>query len=143
MDKLSWKWQKGAPTTIAEFGTPTAGDDYALCIFNDSAAPSQLLLSARAPAGSNWQPTGTGFRYSGGSSRVPDGLSSLTLKTGSTGNAKLSVKGVGDLLPLPAAATPWSLPLLVQLQSDAGTCWEARFSTAAKNDGVQFKAKSD
>ena len=74
---------------------------------------------------------------------MPDGLRSVTLAAGLDGKAKVSVKGTGDLLPLPTTATPLLLPLRVQLLSDAGPCWEATFSTATSNDGTTFKAKSN
>jgi hypothetical protein len=83
-----------------------------------------------------------GFRYRSPSG-MPDGLRSVTLAPGLDGKAKVTVKGAGDLLPLPATATPLGLPVRVQLQSDAGTCWATTFSAAASNDGTKFKAKSD
>jgi cysteine-rich repeat protein len=139
-DKLAWKWSKGAATSIEELGDPTADNGYTLCVFGVSPAASPLSL--RAPAGSDWTPRKQGFRYRSRTG-MPDGLRSVTLAPGIDGKAKVLVKGAGDLLPLPATATPLSLPVRVQLQSDAGTCWEATFSTAASNDGTKFKAKSD
>jgi cysteine-rich repeat protein len=140
-DRLGWKWNKGAATTIEEFGDPTAGNGYTLCVFDGSpAAPPPLSL--RIPAGSEWTPSRKGFHYRSRSG-APHGLRSVTLTAGIDGKAKVSVKGAGELLPLPTTATPLGLPVRVQLQSDAGTCWAATFSTAKSNDGTTCKAKSD
>ena len=141
-DKLTWTWTKGAATTIADLGDPTADDAYALCVFDASnpALPDQLLFSTEAPAGSGWKANGKGFRYRSRSG-APEGVTSVALAAGLDGKAKASVKGSGELLPLPATATPLPLPLLVQLQNDAGTCWEVTFATPASNDGTTFKAK--
>jgi cysteine-rich repeat protein len=143
-DRLSWKWNKGAATTIDELGDPAAGSNgYTLCVFDVSPAgsPGPLLL-AQAPAGGGWTPNPKGFHYRS-LNGAPNGLRSVTLAAGTDGKAKVRVNGEGDLLPLPASAAPLPLPLLVQLHSDAGGCWEATFSTATSNDGTTFRAKSN
>src|SRR5262249_53640999 len=63
--------------------------------------------------------------------------------SGGPGQAKMSVTGKGDPLLLPAAQTPLPLPLIVELQSETGACWEGSFSAPASNNGTKFKAKSD
>jgi hypothetical protein len=47
-DQVQFKWNKGAATGVAEFGSPTSTDDYALCVFNPSGS---LLMQLDAPAG--------------------------------------------------------------------------------------------
>lgn len=141
-DKLTWKWKKGEATTLADLGHPVASDDYALCVFDVSTATPGLLMSASAPAGTDWTPKATGFRYRS-RTLIPYGLKTVALAANVAGKAKMTVAGKGDLLPLPVSATPLRLPLLVQLQNDIGGCWEARFGTARSNDGVRFKATSD
>src|SRR6185369_13825857 len=32
-DKLTWKWLKGADTTLGELGSPTSTTDYTLCLY--------------------------------------------------------------------------------------------------------------
>jgi hypothetical protein len=141
-DTLAWKWTRGDATTPADLGDPTASDRYALCIFDASSASPTLLLTARALTSIGWTPTSTGFRYRSGD-REPDGVTAITLAAGASSKARMSVTGRGDLLPLPAPAGPLAVPLLVQLQNDAGGCWEAPFSVATRNDGTIFRASSD
>jgi hypothetical protein len=141
-DKLLWEWSKGEATTVAEFGQPAAGDDYALCVFDVSIPIPGFVLAARAPAGTDWRPGSNGFSYRS-RALTPDGLRSVTLKAGTTGTAKAIVKGQGDLLPLPGSAAPLPLPMLVQLQGDQGGCWEAHFESATANDGITFKAAGE
>ena len=73
----------------------------------------------------------------------PDGLQKITLKAGaSAGKGKISVKGKGTNLPLPAL--PLTTPVRVQLlHASSSTCWEASFSTSTRNDNELFKATSD
>jgi len=132
--------KKGFGTTLAELGRPDVGDDYTLCIFDGSSPAGALVLSARAPAGSDWRPTSKGFKFKS-TSLVPDGLQSAALTSGGSGKAKMLATGKGELLLLPAAETP--LPLIVQLQSETGACWETSFSAPASNNGTKFNAKSD
>src|SRR6185436_1376717 len=64
-DQLQWKYGSGAATTFAEFGNPTATEDYYLCIYNAGA----LVSSSRIPAGGDcsgkpcWKATGSGYQY--------------------------------------------------------------------------------
>ena len=141
-DRLKWTWKKGDATTLAELGRPDVDDGYALCVFDPSSPAGALVLSARAPAGAAWRAAGKGFKYKS-ASHLPDGLQALALTSGVAGKAKMSVKGAGDPLLLPAVPAPLPLPLVVQLQDDAGGCWEAAYSAASANDGTKFKAKSD
>jgi len=139
-DKLAWKWNG----FVDVFGMPTVDEGYALCVFDASsgALPYPLLMSARAPAGSDWKQVKRGFKYRSRSD-MPDGLAAVTLTTPSPhrGDRKISLKGKKDLLPLPSSETPLPLPLLVQLQTDSGRCFQAGFGTVDQNDGTKFKAK--
>jgi cysteine-rich repeat protein len=146
-DRLTWKWVRGAVTTIADFGDPLGGDDYTLCLYDES-APS-VLLRASAPAGGLcgskpcWRATKLGFKYID-RELTPDGLQKVDLRAGDfPGKAKILVAAKGDDLPMPALPLP--LPLRVQLHGANGQCWEARFSATGlkKNDGLTFKAKAD
>ena len=70
---------------------------------------------------------------------TPDGVTALTLGAGAQGKASIAAKGKGANLGLPFLPLP--LPLRVQLQSGSAACFEATFSTSARNDAKAFKAK--
>jgi hypothetical protein len=65
----------------------------------------------------------------------------MLLRSGSVGRAKLKAKGNGPTLV--TAPSSLALPVRVQLQNDAGFCWEAVYGTADVNAGGSFRAKSD
>src|SRR5262245_5901312 len=145
-DKLGWKWGKGEETLPADFGDPTTagtGTVYTLCIYDTNGGPPALVSQSIIPAGPPWEANGTKCKYKdkGGSNR---GITKGMLKAGDAGKAKIGVKGKGSLLdtpPLPFAQNPTGI---VQMSNDLGVCWESRFSPPVKkNDGEQFKAKSD
>jgi hypothetical protein len=146
-DALLWQWTKGAATTVADFGDPTDGDAYGLCVYD---VTNQLLFRAQAPAAGLcgtkpcWKRLGktpTGFSYQD-KDRTPQGLVAVSLKAGAMGKAKVVVKGKGTALPIPSLAG-LALPIRVQLErQNAAACWEATFSTAIKSDAGAFTAKS-
>ena len=143
-DQVSFKWNKGAATSTAEFGAPTTTDDYALCVFNPG-----LVLQLDAPAGGVcgtaqcWKTLSIkGYAYKDGL-RTPNGVDKVSLKAGLAAKAKVQLKGKGDNLP--TLPLPLALPATVQLQSENGTCWEGVFSATGLsiNDITQFKGKGD
>jgi YVTN family beta-propeller protein len=149
LDQVKWKWSSGQATTFAELGNPLATDDYALCVYD---ATSSLLFRMLAPAGGTcgtkpcWKqvgpPTlGQGYKYKDVDG-LPNDLDSMTLKSGLDGKAKVSLKGKGGNIPMPALGS-LALPLTAQLQSENGTCWEMTTTTPSSNTTALFKAKGD
>ena len=146
-DRFVWKWLKGAATTVADFGAPTAGDDYELCVYDGSGA---LVTSAGAPAAGLcagnpcWSSLGTnGFKYKD-KDLTPDGLLKVLLRSGDTGKAKVVAKGKGLNLDLPALPIDGAdFPLVVQMQGEQGECWSSSFDSGnvIRNDAGQLKAK--
>jgi cysteine-rich repeat protein len=143
-DVVTWKWTKGAATTLAELGDPVATTNYVACLYDGASA---LRMTLRMPAGGTcgsapcWKPKDAkGFTYSD-KERTPDGVKKLTLASGPAGKAKIALTAKGDAIPLPAPFG-FALPLRVQLQGN-GLCWEAIYSTAQQNSATQFKAVSD
>ena len=145
-DQVSFKWNKGVATGVAEFGSPTVtnGDDYALCVF----APG-LVMQLDAPAdgvcGTKqcWKALGIkGFLYKD-SQRTPNGVDKISLKAGLSAKAKVQLKGKGPNLP--ALPLPLTLPATVQLQSENGVCWEGVFTTNGLqfNNAAGFQGKAD
>jgi 6-phosphogluconolactonase (cycloisomerase 2 family) len=151
-DKVVWKFVRGPATTEGDFGDPAGTfNDYALCIYDGSATGA--FLEALMPTGGGcgrgndlggvpcWKAVpGKGFKYKRRDT-VPHGIVAAKLLAGAEGRTKLIVKGKKEVLPL-GSGTP-TLPVTVQLQNANGDCWEAVYSTARRDDGVIFKAKSD
>ena len=91
-----------------------------------------------------WKATATtGFKYAD-RDLTPDGLLGLTVRSGTPGHARITLKGKADHLampPLPLAQDP---RVTVQLVATTGACWESvHFAPAVKNDGAQFKDAGD
>jgi hypothetical protein len=143
-DKVQWTWNQGQATTAAELGDPVGSADYAFCVYDGPPATPRLLLSSVAPSGgtcedgsSCWIAKGTppgskGYVYKDRELLLPDGLKSVKLMPGIAGKAKAKAKGQGQLLALPSPMNV-TLPVVVQLQGEHGTCFETTY-TAAKVD---------
>ncbi len=152
-DQLQWKLNKGAATTLADFGDPVTSDGLSLCIFDRSQATPSLLFRATVAADGTcgtkpcWVGKGKNFKFSSKTGNA-DGVTGLVLKPGEDGKAKIQFKAKGVGLTdrpfgLPAPSLP--LPLTVQLQSENGQCWQASYQRAGvkKNAGEKFDAKSE
>jgi cysteine-rich repeat protein len=142
-DKVVWKWRSRGPFSKSDVGSPGTSTSFTLCVFDQAA----LRLSSFAPAGgtcagrSCWREVPTGYRYNDREA-TPDGLMKLQVRAGGPGLGKLTVKGRGRLLAIPALGlTP---PVTVRLRrDDGGGCWESVYSTPIVSDVLQFRARSD
>ena len=129
VDKLLWKWLKGAATAVADFGDPRRDTRYSLCLYKGGLP---LLAGEMAlPPGATWTALpGKGVRYSEPSG-LPHGARRALLKASADGTATIIVKASGDRLLdglLPIA----SLPVVAQLfRNDTATCWEGTHDPAA------------
>ena len=152
-DRIVWKWRKGAATSIADFGDPLASDDYALCLYDESASVPRLVLAADLPAndacpGSGddcWARARAGarvLRYKS-TSGIPDGVTRVVLKPGDDGAARITLQARGEDVDVPSL--PLALPLRVQLQGVHGSCWESRHTAAGarRNDVRIFRGHSE
>jgi len=144
---VAWKWQKGAVTTMADFGDPLTTTAYGLCIYDGNA---NLVATAAIPAGGTcnaksprpcWRASRNGYRYVD-RDLTPAGIQQLTLRAGVAGKAQIGLKGRGALLDTPDLPIQ-NLPVRVQLVNAAGQCWEASYSTTLRNQDDRLKAKSD
>jgi hypothetical protein len=146
---LGWKWDRGEATLKADFGDPTAGTAYAVCLY-DQVAEASVLRSQAHIVGAGmcgtrpcWQETGQGFRYSDGAG-ASDGIVFIALKQGLDGRAQIAVKGYGDALDMPVLPLDQDPTVIMQLKNDLGTCWEASFAApASRNTQIEFRDKSD
>jgi hypothetical protein len=140
-DSLVWRWTKGAATSLADFGDPTAAASYELCVFDQHAGVPTLALDAKIPAGANWQAFSKGFKYRD-RTLASDGVTAVLLKTGADGQAGIVVRAKGANLATPALPFGQDPTVTVQLVG-ANACWEARYSTHVLNVSGVFKAKAD
>lgn len=160
LDKLTWKWAKGASTTFDDYGDPATGmTSYRLCLYDETAGVAALKLGIQAPAGGTcadarpcWRQTGStaapkGFRYKD-RDMSPNGIRGLTLKRGDDGRPRITLSAKGPALPLPTPVSPTQFfqqqtRVIVQLvRSDGGPCWETVHSAPARtNSGNRFKAR--
>lgn len=146
--QLKFKWQKGAAFDHAMLGDPLTTTDTALCIYDETGGVPALVGRVGVPANAFWvdkNPKGFQFKDKTG---VYDSVTKVQLKPKAAGKSSvaLQAKGANLTLPLPISVTEYfdqDTNVTVQLQSGAGICWSADFTSAGttKNDGVQFKAK--
>jgi cellulase (glycosyl hydrolase family 5)/glycosyl hydrolase family 5 len=148
-NRLSWSWVKGAATTTADFGDPTASTSYRVCVYDESGGVPHLVLSTGIAAGGTcdgrpcWRPSQSGFRYKDPTAAA-EGIRQVVLKTGTAGRSKIQVRAQGAKLALPTMPLVQDPTVTVQLRSSAGPCWESRYSTpATRNRTDQFKDKGD
>jgi hypothetical protein len=142
MNTMTWKWIKGAATSQAEFGNPTAMADYALCIYAGTA--SSLVGEAVIPASSTkWRALSTkGYQYNDPTG-TEDGITKVLLKGSDQNKSEALLKGKGA--GLPALPLPITAPLTVQLvNGQSGLCWGANYTGAQllKNDMGHLKAQA-
>ncbi len=145
-DKLTWEWWRGSATQKAEFGDPRATTNYDLCVFDVPAGTPELVMSehvaAAATCSSNkpcWKSTNSGFTYT--DRKLLNGpISSLILKQGTDGKAKITLKGKGTAVGMPLL--PLHEPVTVQL-SNGAACWESHYSDSTLNYVLEYKAKAN
>jgi hypothetical protein len=145
VDRVKFKWARGPAITAADFGTPNGGTTYTLCVWDHTASGTIVAYRGRAlpPCTTSpcWKLLTSGWKLK--SPGGPDGITDVVLRSGLTGKAKLQVKAKGAPLSLPALPLARSPSVVAEVRTSDGACWGAVFSTAAKNDGRQFSAKSD
>jgi cysteine-rich repeat protein len=138
-DKQLWKWIKGDALQQTDFGDPTAGAGYALCVY--AGVAQTLIADAALAPGAGWKPLGAkGYKFKGTSA---DGLTTALLKGGAAGKSKALAKGKGAALPDPTLPVT-EYPVTVQLRRiGAPLCLQSVFSSAdeTKNTAAQLKLK--
>lgn len=148
-DRFGWKWNKGQATTAADFGDPLNGSArYHVCVYDGSGVAQPILdfdvppggLCSGKPCWKAMSTKGFSYRNRAGSD---EGMTSLKLKAGAEGSAKVQAKA--GKLNLSAPSLPLSLPVTVQLLIDDGVttqCWQSTFSNPpTANTAEKFRAK--
>jgi V8-like Glu-specific endopeptidase len=146
-DKITWNWWRGTATVKSEFGDPLTSTDYDLCVFDETSGTPALVLWEHVAAAAQcngkpcWAERSKSFKYT--DRKLENGpVSSVLLQEGTNGKAKITVKAKGTTLDLPALPLRQENTVTVQL-SNGTLCWEGRYSTSARNDLYQFRAKAD
>lgn len=147
-DQLKWKWKARTGTLPADLGDPTAGDRYALCVYDRTDATPRLrddlVMADGTCAGQPcWSPLGGGGFKHGNKDRLPSGIKRATLKAKASGAATLVVKGKGQRLSLDAL--PVEGPVRVELHraGAAHVCWGANYSQPDSNGTTVYQGHSD
>jgi hypothetical protein len=141
-DLLTWTWRRGEATSKEDFGDPTAGATYDLCIFEETAGNPSLVLDAEIPSGSEWDESSSGYEYNDPAAAA-FGIRKISLRAGLIdGQSRIQLKAKGLALPMPSLPLDQDPTVTIQLVGE-NTCWEARFSTASSNQLGRFRARSD
>jgi cysteine-rich repeat protein len=139
-DTVSFAWQKGAATALADLGTPTAAGDWAFCVFDTAGGADRLVLQSTIPAGNGWRARGRrGFRFRNRRG-TPDGITRVDATPGKAGKASILVQGKGPNLLMPPLGL--GAPVEAQLEtSGRGPCFAATFATPKTNTSALFRAR--
>ncbi|MBI5503519.1 MAG: hypothetical protein HY899_01850, partial [Deltaproteobacteria bacterium] len=152
--KLVWKIASASDAVASDFGDPTIGGSYALCVYDESGDIAHLTSELLVPGGGTckkdepcWRAlkqtkNGAGFKFDDPRA-LHDGVTDIVFKSGVGGKSSLLVKASSSNLRPPSL--PASLPLRVQLQASDGTCWQASYTQASagvNKEGV-FSAAGD
>ena len=138
-DRLTWKWSKGASTSLAEFADPRSTAGYELCLYGpDTSVVAGALVP---PNAQTWSASGqTGFRYRDRTGSQT-GAQSVSVRSSTVDRSKITWKGKGANLP--DLVPPLDLPVTVQLRNTAtNVCWGATYSAATSNQTGKLKART-
>lgn len=131
-DIYTWKWVHGSGTDVADFGAPLTTTEYALCIY-DGSERAQPVVGNSVPPGGGWKSVKSGYVLDAG----PRPLRRLVLKAGANGKARIQAHGDSNTV---ATILPFVAPVVVQLQTNDGGCWETTLPTPKRNDASLFKS---
>jgi hypothetical protein len=136
-DSISWKWKKGALTTLPNLGNPSDWTNYWFCLGDASGSVYNLEL----PRGGGWNVSGSGITYADYSGTI-GGLRKLMVRGGAQGKASIVMKIQGANAGLPDL--PLSLPITARLSNSLGECWAEEFDTVGMtaNSATVFSGKS-
>jgi hypothetical protein len=143
-DTVKWSLKKGQQTLPADFGDPTAGTDYELCVYLAFQDLCWLILHPDALAGDGWVARRNGFKFKMRGTSHAEGLRKARLRWGSDRKARIQVKGKGELLGLDLPPFPADAEILVQLHNSAGQCWSTEFGEdPGRSTTRKWKDRSD
>jgi len=143
-DTLRWTWKGATSVVLGAFGQPVSSSDQTLCLYDATGLRAFVTAPAAGDCAGKpcWKalPKGKGFSYSD-KEKSPDGVARLVLKPGAAGKSSVTLSASGPALTVPPTAL--SLPIVAQLRSADGACFEAYYSTTKRNETGKVVAKSD
>jgi cysteine-rich repeat protein len=146
-NQTQFKWAKGPVVPRTDFGTPgdpPAGDQFELCVYDQTAPGRYALVLSGSPSvrgGGVWTAKQSVWKFKSSTGR-PDGIVGVTLKAAKTPlEAKVQMKAARSpsFGPLPLHGNP---SVIAQVRTTLGPCWSATFPKPAVNTVKEFKAKS-
>lgn len=145
--QIKWKLAKGDDTSLVSLGDPRSTTQYALCLHDSRSQVPLLQSTIIVGPGSEWVATGDkGYKFTD-SSGQKGGATSIILRAGDAGRAKIAVKAGGTQLDAPKSASADQLlaadgEVTIQLISSEGECWSSTFTSTRKSSATKFKAKT-
>jgi hypothetical protein len=143
-DRLMWRWSGNDPSVPNAFGNPMTGTTSSLCIYDRQAGVPELVGMFTVGPGGNWIQRASGFAYRNRDGNA-DGVTSVRMTAGAGGSARVGMTARGALgLPGPGANGGMFAKdpdVTAQLVNDSGSCWEARFPEARRNEADMFVAR--
>jgi hypothetical protein len=140
-DQVKFQWKKGT-TPLSDFGAPTVANDYTFCVFDEDGVVASGLAPAGATCGADpcWTTSDKGVKYTDKSKPPVTGVAQVSGTASTVGKSSVQLKLTGETVPaIDIGAVAY--PVLVQLQTADGECWEQTFTLTdeKKNDGIQLK----
>ena len=137
--KVKWRWLAGAAFGTVEIGDLAGENDYALCLYDGSADAQPLkrfvMRAGECRSGRCWRQLPDGRLKYRDRDGLPDGVRSAVLAPGAAGATSIQLAGKVFDLPF-EIEPPWTLPVVAQLHTAEGACWEATYSSAVHNEVV-------
>ena len=138
---IKWKWKKGEPVDPIALGSPSTATEYALCIYDQTAASPTLIGSYGVPVSNLWkEKTGQVLYFN--KPGAPDGVAQIkgkaSLADGKSGMAA-KVAGTNMLAPTPYSGDEFvdaDPSVIIQMLNSEGACWSNEFTAE------QLKANS-
>ena len=141
-NKLGWKWVSSATVVTGDFGDPTAGTGYALCVYG----PGGRVMAAMAPAGSTCSGkillgalVRTGAKYTN-KTLTPDGLLKIRSRLVEVDRQRSGSREGSSIGPRVPAGHAGARPAPTRRYRRVP---DTVFSNALVNTTAAFKGKSD
>ncbi|MFT4572444.1 MAG: hypothetical protein ACI8TX_003349 [Hyphomicrobiaceae bacterium] len=147
-DLLKWIFVKGGETTFAALGTPASSTNYALCIYDSTAALGETPAVFEIPADAGkWKAKDPKFVQYKDKAGTAAGVTVMKVLAGSLGKSKVKLiaKGANLVLPPPSSGTAFfnvGPNVQVQLFNSEGECWATEYTASKKNTAAKFIGKA-